>query len=173
MLVGSFTIGLISDKFGRAKATVLSVLLVGGSGVLATFVNNRVLFAILRITCGMGGMGCIAVTFVIAAEATLPEHKVFTTLITAMAFPIGELILALEAYYIRTWINLHLVAYAPMLILLGLYFIMPESTRWLIAKGRITEAKKNIQKRAVMNGTAPVPYELLKEEEIPESRLIV
>ena len=38
---------------------------------------------------------------------------------------------------------------------------MPESTRWLIAKGRIDEAMKNIQNRAAMNGTGPVPHELL------------
>jgi hypothetical protein len=50
-------------------------------------------------------------------------------------FIFGELVLALEAYLIRDWVTLQLVAYLPMLILLGLYFILPESTRWLIARG--------------------------------------
>ena len=38
MLVGSFIIGLVSDRFGRLKALVLSIFLVGGSGLLAAFV---------------------------------------------------------------------------------------------------------------------------------------
>ena len=72
MFVGSFMIGMISDKFGRLKAMIFSIFLVSGSGILAVFVNNKVLFAFLRLTCGMGGMGCILVTAVIAAEETLP-----------------------------------------------------------------------------------------------------
>ena len=162
MLIGSFIIGMVSDEFGRLKAMILSIFLVSGSGILMAFVNNRVLFGILRITCGMGGMGCYMVPAVISAEATLPKHKIITTTVPAMAFPVGELILALEAYLIRDWITLQLVAFSPMLILLGLYFLVPESTRWLLAKGRIEEAKKDIQKRALINKTTPVPEELLE-----------
>ena len=54
MLIGSFIIGMISDEFGRLKAMILSIFLVSGSGILMAFVNNKVLFGILRITCGMG-----------------------------------------------------------------------------------------------------------------------
>ena len=39
-----------------------------------------------------------------------------------------------------------MVAYSPMLVLLGLYFVVPESTRWLLAKGRIDEAKEKASK---------------------------
>ena len=68
--------------------------------------------------------------------------KVFL-LIVGIGFIVGELVLALEAYLIRDWITLQLVAYLPMLILMGLYFILPESTRWLIAKGIVMQDKKN------------------------------
>ena len=53
MLVGSFVIGLVSDRFGRLKALVLSIFLVGGSGLIAAFVQNRIIFALLRITTGI------------------------------------------------------------------------------------------------------------------------
>ena len=160
MLVGSFVIGLVSDRFGRLKALVLSIFLVGGSGLVAAFVQNRIIFALLRITTGMGGMGSFMVPAVIAAEATLPDYKIYTTMCSGFGFVIGELVFALEAYHIRDWITLQLVAYTPMLILLGLYFIFPESTRWLIAKGKIEEAKDNIARRASVNSVAPVPEEL-------------
>ena len=71
-----------------------------------------------------------------------PYSKVFLLLV-GIGFIVGELVLALEAYLIRDWITLQLVAYLPMLILMGLYFILPESTRWLIAKGIVMQDKKN------------------------------
>ena len=58
-------------------------------------------------------------------------------MVPATAFAIGELILTLQAYFIRDWFTLQIVAHAPMLVLLGLYFLVPESTRWLLAKGYI------------------------------------
>ena len=49
-----------------------------------------------------------------------------------------------------------------MLVLLGLYFLIPESTRWLLAKGRISEAKRGLLQRAKINKCAPIPEELLE-----------
>ena len=71
------------------------------------------------------------------------HYSKFFLLIVGIGFIVGELVLALEAYLIRDWITLQLVAYLPMLILMGLYFILPESTRWLIAKGIVMQDKKN------------------------------
>ena len=75
-------------------------------------------------------------------------------------FALGELVLAIDAYLIRDWVTLQLVAYVPWLILLGLWFLIPESPRWLIASGRHERAVKVIQKMAAANGKT-VPQELL------------
>ena len=55
-----------------------------------------------------------------------------------------------------------IIAHAPMLVLLGLYFLVPESTRWLLAKGQISEAKRGLLQRAKINKCAPIPEELLE-----------
>jgi hypothetical protein len=65
-----------------------------------------------------------------------------------------------------------LVAYAPILLLLGLRFLVPESTRWLIAKGRNEEARKQILAGCKMNGTA-VPKELLYGKGSESSSFII
>lgn len=142
MLLGSFIFGMISDQFGRLKAVILSIFVTAVSGALGAFVYNPIAFAILRIACGMGGIGCSMVSYVIAAETTLPSYKIITTTLVGIGFVFGELVLALEAYLIRDWVTLQLVAYLPMLILLGLYFILPESTRWLIARGETEHCRK-------------------------------
>lgn len=145
---------------------LLSILLIGASGSLAAIVNNKILFAILRITSGMGGMGCFMVPSVMATEATLPKYKIYTTLAIGLGFVIGELVLTLQAYLIRDWFTLQLVSHGPMLALLGLYFCLPESTRWLLSKGRIEESKKDIQKRAQINGRKSIPQEVWNENAI-------
>ena len=63
---GAFILGLIGDKFGRKLALILAVLLAGGSGCLQAFVGNRTLFALLRITVGMGGMGMFMIPAIFA-----------------------------------------------------------------------------------------------------------
>ena len=63
---GAFILGLIGDKFGRKLALILAVLLAGGSGCLQAFVGDRTLFALLRITVGMGGMGMFMIPAIFA-----------------------------------------------------------------------------------------------------------
>ena len=52
---------------------------------------------------------------------------------------------------IRDWKMLQIVVSAPLFLLLLLYFVLPESPRWLIATGRYKEAKELIEKAAKMN----------------------
>jgi hypothetical protein len=66
-------------------------------------------------------------------------------------FAVGESILGLVAVGIRDWKTLQIVCSVPIFALLLLYFILPESPRWLIATGRYEEAKKTIEKAAKMN----------------------
>ena len=42
MLVGSFVIGMLSDKIGRKKTLMMSVVLVSMSGLIGAFMPNAV-----------------------------------------------------------------------------------------------------------------------------------
>ena len=67
--------------------------------------------------------------------------------------PLCQITASNQLYFVfRDWVTLQVVAYLPMLALIGLYFLVPESPRWLIAVGRIDEAKAIIQKGAEING---------------------
>ena len=101
---------------------------------------------------GIGGMALFMVTFVICVEYVGVKYTMLTGIVIEIPFAMGELVLALEAYFIRDWVTLQVVAHLPLLALLGLYFLVPESPRWLIAVGRTEEAKAIIQKGAEING---------------------
>ena len=168
MLIGSFVIGFASDTLGRRKAMILAIFCVGISGVLKTITSNRIVFAFLRILHGMGGHGCAMVSYVASAESSLPQYKVLLMFIPGMGFQVGEFIYAIAAYFIRDWIPLQLATCVPILLLVLLYFVVPESCRWLISQGKIEEAKKILSKRAEVNNFAgPIPDHIYQSDAIP------
>ncbi len=81
------------------------------------------------------------IAFVLSVEFTGPKYSAYIGIALNIPFAIGEMILGLEAYFIRDWFNLQLVAYAPIIALCLLYFALPESPRWLMATGKEEKAK--------------------------------
>ena len=51
----------------------------------------------------------------------------------------------------ETDLRMGLSALILVLLLVALYFIVPESSRWLIAQGKNEEAKENLSRRASFN----------------------
>jgi hypothetical protein len=64
------------------------------------------------------------------------------------------------AYFIRDWKALQLSVHIPTLLLVGSYFIVPESVRWLNSREKYDEVVKRLNKRAAVNKKLPIPEEL-------------
>ena len=77
-----------------------------------------------------------------------------------IGFHIGEFLLAVVGYFIREWKTLQLSVHIFALLLLGSYFIVPESIRWLNSKEKYVEVKRILHKRAATNKRLPIPEEL-------------
>ena len=94
----------------------------------------------------MGGIGSYVVAFVMAVEYCGQKFTMFVGIIIAIPFALGEVLLGLEAYYIRDWVTLQIVSSIPWIVLVPmLWFFLPESPRWLISKERLAEeCRKNI-----------------------------
>ena len=160
LLFGSVFFGVISDKLGRMTALMLAVLFVVVSAFLGAVIPTLGGYGFFRFITGMGGMGCLMVTFVLAVEYVGFKYTMMIGIVIQIPFALGEFLLGVEALYIRDWFTLQLVAYLPWAILLGLWFIIPESPRWLIAVGRYEEAITIVNRAANVNN-ATVPRGLL------------
>ena len=66
-------------------------------------------------------------------------------------YAIGTILLGLIAIGVRDYQIYQIVICIPVFLLVGLYFVIPESPRWLIAKKRYPEATKIIQHAAKFN----------------------
>lgn len=75
-----------------------------------------------------------------------------------MFYTLGLILLSGIAYLVRDWRQLALVTSLPFCIYYFYWFFLPESPRWLLAKGRLEEALNILEKLAKVNG-----------KELPES----
>ena len=86
---------------------------------------------------GLGGAGCFVSSFVIAIEYSGRKFTTYLGIAFAIPFAIGELLLGLQAYYLRYWDTLQIVSMVPWIVLVPiLWALVPESPRWLISMGR-------------------------------------
>lgn len=60
--------------------------------------------------------------------------------------------LAGVTYLVRDWVKMCLYTSVPFLLYFLYMFVMPESPRWLLAKGRLEEALKILEIMAKWNG---------------------
>ena len=76
-------------------------------------------------------------------------------------YTFGLFVMALLAYFLNhDWKLLQLVLTAPSIVFLTYWWIVPESVRWLIRKGKYDQAKSQIEKIAKEN-----------QSEIPETMI--
>ncbi|XP_069126049.1 organic cation transporter protein-like [Argopecten irradians] len=156
-LAGALVLGFVGDTFGRKPVVCFSIIFLVFSSIACMWSNNFYMYVIMRFLSGSGSN--IASMKIIAIEMVGPSWRALAGISTEIAFCVGEVILCGLAYYIRDWRYLQLAISAPGVILLLYWFVLPESTRWLLSRGRTEEAYETIRKMAKVN-KKPMPKHL-------------
>ncbi|XP_044858770.1 solute carrier family 22 member 13-like isoform X1 [Mauremys mutica] len=168
LLLGAVISGSLSDRIGRRPVTLLSMLMMGAFGVGAAFAPNFYVYMALRCLVGFAVSGFIISTVTLGTEWVGVSYRTHPVAIPLCCFSIGQMVLAGLAYGVRNWKLLQIAGSAPMLGLLFYIWVLPESARWLVMKGKIEEAKKLLQKAASVNKQS-IPPELL-DQMTPEKK---
>ncbi|XP_067676241.1 organic cation transporter protein-like [Haliotis asinina] len=148
---GAFASGAIGDRIGRKKALYLCVVLLTTGGIILNWSSNFVMFVILRFINGASATGIYATCFVMGMEIVGPSKRVWTGIMIAVSFALGETILCGVAYFIRDWHTLELATAVPVGIFLVYWWLIPESPRWLMNEFRYQEAEVIIRRAADVN----------------------
>ena len=70
------------------------------------------------------------------------------------------------AYLLPHWRHLQLLFSLPLVVLVAAYWYIPESARWLLARGRRDEAELIIRNIAAVNGRQlPASFRLVPPEQ--------
>ncbi|XP_067674157.1 organic cation transporter protein-like [Haliotis asinina] len=161
-LVGTLVMGLLSDFFGRRPLYLVNTVGTAIISISMAFVPNVYVYIAFRVLESMCGIAAFTSTFVLAMEMTGPSRRVFVGIIVEVFWCMGLFTLGLLAYFIRSWHTLQLCISIPTVLYVLYYWVVPESPRWLISRGRIPEAQVVIRKMASVNGVE-VPEEMLKK----------
>jgi MFS transporter, putative metabolite:H+ symporter len=161
-IVGALVWGAWADRAGRKMLLVLGVALCAlASGAVSLIPDGAwVLFAALRFIVGFGVGGAAAVGVPLIVEYTPTRHRTIIT--SAMLVPVGLgiLVAALVATLLDRfgWRGLAMLGYLPLVPALLIAWVVPESVRWLVARGRNAEARRIVARALkVSPDTLPRP----------------
>ncbi|KAG9476522.1 hypothetical protein GDO78_003194 [Eleutherodactylus coqui] len=175
LLIGSIIFGPLGDRIGRRPVILLSMLLMFSFGLGAAFVTHFYVYTALRCVVGIAMSGLLINNLVLVAEWVGSSKRAYATIIGHVCFAVGQMCLAGLGYGIRNWRLLQIVCSAPTGLLFFYIWLLPESPRWMITKGKNEKAKKLLQKAATIN-KRNLPEELmsqLQEEKQPKSGTMV
>ncbi|VIO72729.1 4-hydroxybenzoate transporter PcaK [Bradyrhizobium ivorense] len=163
-ILGSLAWGALADRFGRKVLLVAGVALCAlSSGSVALIPDGAwVMFAVLRFFVGFGVGAAASVAVPLIVEYTPTRHRTLVTSATVIPVSLGILAASLSAATLLHqigWRGLAALGFLPLLPALLIAFIMPESVRWLVSRGRDAEARRIVARalRVAPDALPPSP----------------
>lgn len=185
-VIGALSLGPLADRFGRRDMLLVTLVITGLGSLFTAFTNDYIMFIIARIITGVGIGADLAIvnTYVneVAPQGGRARYTSFIFINSALGafvgiwlglilttpsanFPLGVpfaqvQVSNLGVFLGNGWRIMYVVGAALALIGILLRAQLPESPRWLTARGRTEEADKvvgDMERRAQRSQTlAPV-----------------
>ncbi|XP_034833128.1 organic cation transporter protein-like [Maniola hyperantus] len=143
--------GIISDRYGRKVALAVASLMNGIFGFLRSFSTSYIMMLVFEFLEAALGAGAYSTAFVLAVELVGPKGRVFGNTLINAVYVLGLMSLASLSWWLQNWRHLLRLIYIPAMFVVSYYWILNESARWLISKGRHSEAAAILKKAAKMN----------------------
>lgn len=146
-LIGNYTFGYLSDRFGRRKVMVAGCLCAGILYLPVAFVKSfpLLLLTITVAAFGVGAAVCLAPTYNTEVSPPAARSKLMlggNCLAFAM-LGIGGSLLALYTLPAHPGLFVYVLALIPIVIMVPVILLfVPESPRWLESHGRYEQADR-------------------------------
>jgi MFS family permease len=145
LCLGGFFFSAISDHVSRKAIVLIGVFLTTFLTLLIPLVQNSEQLIILRLLTGIGAGGVVSAAFPIAAELMPAQHRRTYSAVYEMAlassFTVVPFIAGMLAGNANAFRYLALpgglaVTVIPVIV----WYVLPESPRWYLRKGRVQDA---------------------------------
>uniref|UniRef100_A0A8C3YU38 Solute carrier family 22 member 14 n=1 Tax=Catagonus wagneri TaxID=51154 RepID=A0A8C3YU38_9CETA len=159
-LLGALIFGFLSDKLGRYPTVLLSLLELIVFGFGTAFVKSFHQYLLFRFFVSQAVVGYSISSLSLITEWLVGLHRAHAIILECCFFTVGVLFLTGLAYCLPHWRLLFLVGGTPAFLLITYIWILPESPRWLMMKGKIEEATQLLCYAAGVNKKT-IPLSLL------------
>jgi MFS family permease len=150
-LIGNYTFGYMSDRFGRKKVMVAGCLCAGILYIPVAFVKSfpLLLLSITVAAFGVGAAVCLAPTY--NTEVSPPAHRsklmLGGNILAFGMLGVGGTLLALYTLPAHPALFVYILALIPIVIMVPVILLfMPESPRWLESHGRYEQADRIVSR---------------------------
>ena len=148
-IIGSLVFGALGDRFGRKNQTVIGTFICGISAGLIAFVPTGawVMLAILRIMVGFGLAAGVTPALTMVVELTPTRWRTGMTSFFIVFASAGTLLASFTAATLLNafgWRGVAATGFIAVIIGILVWIFVPESVRWLAAKGRFAEARSEV-----------------------------
>jgi AAHS family benzoate transporter-like MFS transporter len=160
VLVGALTAGAVGDWIGRRRVVLVNLAWFS-VGMAATALTTSVqIFGLFRFVTGVGVGALVATVGALVAEFAPAQKRNLLNAVVYSGVPAGGVLAALVALVVPDsagWRPLFWIGALPIVLLLPLAVVkLPESPRWLVARGRVAEAEA-LSRRTGVPLTEAVP----------------
>jgi MFS family permease len=156
-VAGAWLAGGMADRIGRKKSLLVCAALFFASSVWSAIPSSAGELALARILGGIGIGAASMLTPVYISEISPTRMRGALTTLNQCAVLIGMVLVYLvnarlammgdEAWRVTTaWRWMFGSGAFPAAVFFTLLFFIPESPRWLVLKGRMTEALRVLEK---------------------------
>jgi putative MFS transporter len=153
-LLGALFFGWYAERHGRMKALVASIATFAILSFACAFSWDYASLLVLRTLQGFGLGGEVPIAATYIGELAKAKGRGRFVLLFELVFPCGILaasLLGLWLVPVFGWQSMFFVGAIPALLVLFLQRLLPESPRWLAARGRYADAEAAL--RVVEIGT--------------------
>lgn len=153
VLVGSLVCGAVGDFFGRRRLMLLGIAWFSVGMFVTAFATSVTAFGALRFVTGLGLGVVIATAGATMAEFAPAGRRQFYNAIVYSGVPAGGVLASILGILLLNnigWRGLFMIGALPLVLLVPIaWFRLPESPRWLLARGREQEAQAASQRTGV------------------------
>jgi putative MFS transporter len=151
-IVGALVFGGLADAWGRKTQMIIGTFICAVSAGLIGLVpsGSWQIFAILRFFVGVGLTAGVTPSLTILVELTPTRHRTLLTSFYIVFASAGGLLASTTSAALLSalgWRGVAMLGITPAFVGILIWIFVPESVRWLAAKGRFAEARAEVAKQ--------------------------